>query len=66
MTTSIEDILVCIHDEPDSQGNSQSGRYLRDFLYSGFNEDEEHRIVFDGSIPTVAYQQTIPIRSGLR
>jgi hypothetical protein len=37
-----------------SQGNSQSGRYLRDFIYSGFNEDETHRIVFDGSIPTVA------------
>jgi Alpha/beta hydrolase domain len=37
-----------------SQGNSQSGRYLRDFIYSGFNEDEAHRIVFEGSIPTVA------------
>jgi hypothetical protein len=41
-----------------SQGNSQSGRYLRDFLYSGFNEDEAHRIVFDGSIPTVASGRT--------
>src|SRR6202140_1699582 len=40
-----------------SQGNSQSGRYLRDFLYSGFNEDEAHRVVFDGSIPTVASVQ---------
>jgi hypothetical protein len=37
-----------------SQGNSQSGRYLRDFIYSGFNEDEAHRVVFEGSIPTVA------------
>jgi hypothetical protein len=37
-----------------SQGNSQSGRYLRDFIYGGFNEDEARRIVFDGSIPTVA------------
>jgi Alpha/beta hydrolase domain len=37
-----------------SQGNSQSGRYLRDFIYGGFNEDEAHRIVFDGAIPTVA------------
>ena len=34
-----------------SQGNSQSARYLRDFLYSGFNEDEAHRVVFDGSTP---------------
>jgi hypothetical protein len=41
-----------------SQGNSQSGRYLRDFIYSGFNEDEAHRIVFDGSIPTVAAGRT--------
>ena len=37
-----------------SQGNSQSGRYLRDFIYGGFNEDEAHRLVFEGSIPTVA------------
>jgi hypothetical protein len=41
-----------------SQGNSQSGRYLRDFIYSGFNEDEAHRVVFDGSIPTVASGRT--------
>jgi len=41
-----------------SQGNSQSGRYLRDFIYSGFNEDETNRIVFDGSIPTVASGRT--------
>ena len=41
-----------------SQGNSQSGRYLRDFIYSGFNEDAAHRIVFDGSIPTVASGRT--------
>jgi hypothetical protein len=37
-----------------STGNSQSGRYLRDFIYSGFNEDETHRIVFDGANPVVA------------
>jgi len=41
-----------------SQGNSLSGRYLRDFIYGGFNEDEAHRIVFDGSIPTVAAGRT--------
>ena len=41
-----------------SQGNSQSGRWLRDFIYGGFNEDEAHRIVFDGSIPTVAAGRT--------
>ena len=29
-------------------GYSQSGRYLRDFLYHGFNADERDRQVFDG------------------
>jgi len=29
-------------------GVSQSGRFLRDFLYQGFNEDVSGRIVFDG------------------
>jgi Alpha/beta hydrolase domain len=28
-------------------GSSQTGSYLRDFLYHGFNEDESHRKVFD-------------------
>ena len=34
--------------------HSQSGRFLREFLYSGFNEDEKTRKVFDGLIPNVA------------
>ena len=29
-------------------GVSQSGRFLREFLYDGFNENELHRKVFDG------------------
>jgi hypothetical protein len=29
-------------------GVSQSGRFLRTFLYDGFNEDEQNRRVFDG------------------
>ncbi len=29
-------------------GVSQSGRFLREYLYDGFNEDEHHRQVFDG------------------
>ena len=37
-----------------SLGISQSGRYLRDFLYQGFNEDIEGRIVFDGVHPVIA------------
>src|SRR6267142_2107181 len=35
-------------------GTSQSGRYLRDFVYRGFNEDGTNRIVFDGINPHVA------------
>ena len=35
-------------------GRSQSGRYLRDFVYHGFNEDEKHRKVFDAIAPHVA------------
>ena len=35
-------------------GISQSGRFLRTFLYYGFNEDEGHRRVFDGIISHVA------------
>ncbi len=35
-------------------GASQTGGYLRDLVYQGFNEDESHRKVFDGIIPTIA------------
>jgi hypothetical protein len=35
-------------------GVSQSGRFLRDFIYLGFNEDTAGRIVFDGIMPHVA------------
>lgn len=34
-------------------GISQSGRFLRHFLYEGFNEDESGRQVFDGVIDEV-------------
>jgi hypothetical protein len=37
-----------------SIGVSQSGRYLRDMLYQGFNEDVAGRIVFDGMHPDIA------------
>jgi hypothetical protein len=37
-----------------SLGVSQSGRFLHDFLYLGFNEDEVGRMVFDGLIPHIA------------
>jgi hypothetical protein len=37
-----------------SQGNSQSGNFLRSFIHLGFNQDEAGRIVFDGSNPNIA------------
>ena len=37
-----------------SIGVSQSGRFLRDLLYQGFNEDVSGRIVFDGLHPSIA------------
>jgi len=41
-------------DHAYAWGRSQSGRYLRDFVYHGFNEDESHRKVFDAIAPHVA------------
>jgi Alpha/beta hydrolase domain len=37
-----------------SFGVSQSGRFLRHFLYLGLNQDEQDRTVFDGLMPHVA------------
>ncbi|HEU0020228.1 MAG TPA: alpha/beta hydrolase domain-containing protein, partial [Dehalococcoidia bacterium] len=37
-----------------SFGSSQSGRFLRDFLYHGLTRDEAGRPVFDGLVPHVA------------
>ena len=37
-----------------SIGVSQSGRFLRDLLYQGFNEDVRGRIVFDGMHANIA------------
>jgi hypothetical protein len=34
-------------------GVSQSGRFIHDFLYLGFNEDEAGRIVFEGLMPHI-------------
>ncbi len=35
-------------------GSSQSGRFLRTFLYHGFNADERDRLVFDGVMAHIA------------
>jgi hypothetical protein len=39
-----------------SQGNSQSGTFLRSFIHLGFNQDESGRMVFDGSNPNIAFR----------
>jgi hypothetical protein len=41
-------------DRAISFGASQSGRYLHDFLYLGFNTDEAGRAVFEGLMPHIA------------
>ena len=35
-------------------GSSQSGRFLREFLYLGFNEDMSGRPIFDAMLPHIA------------
>ena len=35
-------------------GLSQSGRYLQDYLYLGFNTDEAGRVVFEGLMPHIS------------
>ena len=37
-----------------AQGTSQDGRFLRDFLYQGFNADENGRMALDGVLAHVA------------
>lgn len=37
-----------------AHGQSQTGRFLREFLYLGFNADERERLVFDGMIAHIA------------
>ena len=40
-----------------AQGQSQSGNYLRSFVYWGFNRGEDGKRVFDGLFPTIAGRQ---------
>ena len=40
-----------------SEGNSQSGNFLRSYIHLGFNQDEANRIVWDGSNPHIAVRQ---------
>ncbi|MCX4162528.1 MULTISPECIES: alpha/beta hydrolase domain-containing protein [Paraburkholderia] len=36
------------------EGISQSGRFMKDFLYQGFNVDSNGKIVFDGMFPIIS------------
>lgn len=48
------------------KGVSQSGNTLKTFLLLGFNEDEQHRIVFDGANPHIGGRlTTINVRFGV-
>jgi len=60
---AIRDAAAWLKHSPDSLtpvphlyafGASQCGRFLRDFVYRGFNTDEANRIVLDGIIPHIA------------
>jgi hypothetical protein len=44
-------------------GSSQTGRFLRTFLYQGFNTDEKSRQVFDGVMANVAGAARIELNS---
>jgi alpha/beta hydrolase family protein len=60
---AVRDLVAYLKNAPDAVvrvgtalgvGISQSGRFLRHFLFEGFNADEDGRKVFDGLIPHVA------------
>src|SRR4030095_8152516 len=60
---AMRDFVACLKHQPDAVanvrhayafGSSQSGRYLRNFLYEGFNTDERDRQVFDGVMAHIA------------
>ena len=57
---AVRDVAAWVKYAPDAAssakyafafGSSQTGRWLRDFLYEGFNTDERNRQVFDAVIP---------------
>jgi len=60
---AVRDTTAWLKNEPDALapvkyaygfGSSQSGRFLRSFLYEGFNTDEHNRQVFDGVMAHIA------------
>jgi hypothetical protein len=60
---ALRDVASAFKHQPDALvparyayvfGPSQDGRFLREFLYEGFNADEQDRRVFDGVIAHIA------------
>jgi hypothetical protein len=60
---AIRDTTAWLKNQPDALapvkyaygfGSSQSGRFLRSFMYEGFNTDEHNRQVFDGVMAHIA------------
>jgi hypothetical protein len=60
---AVRDLASYVKHAPDAplhadrvygEGISQNGRYLRDFLYQGFNADEDGRIALDGVLAHAA------------
>lgn len=46
-------------DNAVALGVSQSGRYLREYIYGGFNQDLDGRQIFDGAMPIIAGSRRI-------
>jgi hypothetical protein len=44
-------------------GRSQSGRYVKDFVYQGFNLDEEKRVLFEGLMPLISGSRLMSINA---
>jgi hypothetical protein len=44
-------------------GRSQSGRYIKDIVYQGFNVDENRRIVFEGIMPLISGSRLMSINA---
>lgn len=60
---AIRDAVAWLKHDPNSPvkvkhayafGSSQCGRFLRDFVYLGFNTDEQNRLTLDGIISHIA------------
>src|SRR5207248_215527 len=60
---AVRDFAAYVKHAPDAvtgavrvygEGISQNGRFLRDFIYQGFNADEEGRMALDGVLAHVA------------